>query len=213
VRALGEWAVRESGPTRTYRGVALDEQFIPAVLEHLDDGTTRLSRTATEWAERIALQLGLGDEDIHVLRLAALLHAIGQVGLSPGEADAGQITSEEEALLRRSPALLGRLLPDRELDRVIDAVAFSGEHYDGSGRPRRLQGEAIPLFARIISVTTSFLGLTMVSPGAAALSREEAYDRLRQETGRYDPSVLHALGRVLGRPSADSGRPEPVEGR
>jgi HD-GYP domain-containing protein (c-di-GMP phosphodiesterase class II) len=190
--------MKESGPTRTYRGIELDDQFIPTVLERLDDWTTRLSRTGAEWAERIALQLGLGDEDIHVLRLGALLHALSQVDLSPGEAEAGHVTSQEEALLRRSPALLGRLVPERELDRVVDAVIFAGERYDGSGRPRGLRGEAIPLFARILAVTTSFLALTMGHPGVTALSREEAYDRLRPEAGwRYDPAVLDALGRVL----------------
>jgi len=205
--------MKESGPTRTYRGIALDEQFIPTVLERLDDWTTRLSRTAAEWVERIARQLGLGDEDVRALRVGALLHAIGRVGLSAEEAETGYLTADEEALLRRSPELLGRLIPDGELDRVIDAILFSNEHYDGSGRPalsagrpRRLEGEAIPLFAGIIAVITSFLALTMDRPGTLALSREEAYARLRPEAGgRYDPKVLDALGRVLGRPSANSG--------
>lgn len=192
--------MKGSGPTRTYRGIELDEQFIASVLEQLDDWTTRLSRTAAEWVERIARQLDLGDEDIRVLRLGALLHAIGRLGLSAGDAETGQVTAEEDALLRRSPALLGRLVPDSELDRVIDAVVFCGEHYDGSGRPRDLRGEAIPLFARILAVTASFLALTMSRPETTALSREEAYDRLCLEAGRrFDPQVLDALGRVLGR--------------
>jgi len=205
--------MRESRPTRTYRGIELDEQFIPAVLEHLDDWSMRLSRTAAEWAERIALQLGLGDEEIHVLRVGALLHAMGRLGLSSAEgalrwtqagvtlpnAETGHLTPDEEALLRRSPALLGQLVPDSKLDRVIDAVVFSGEYYDGSKSPRGLRGEAIPLFARILAVTTSFLTLTMSRPETTALSREEAAARLRLEAGRrYDPEVLAALGRALG---------------
>jgi HD-GYP domain-containing protein (c-di-GMP phosphodiesterase class II) len=191
--------MEETGPTRTYRGIELDEQFIPTVLERLDDWTTRLSRTAAEWAERIALQLGLGDEDVRALRVGALLHAIGRVGLSAEEADTERVTPEEEALLRGSPALLGRLVPDGELNRVIDAIVFSGEGYDGSARSRGPRGEAIPLFARILAVTASFLALTMSRPGTTALSREEAYARLRPEAGRrYDPKVLDALSRVLG---------------
>jgi hypothetical protein len=88
----------------------------------------------------------------------------------------------------------------------------SGEDPDGSGHPRGLCGEAVPLFARIITVTVSFLLLTMGArvglAGARAArsgwnshsSPAEAYDRLRLEAGRrYDPGVLAALGRVLGR--------------
>ena len=59
---------------RHYRGVDLDERFIPNVLERLDEWTRRHSRASAEWAERIARELGLENGDVRVLRLAALLH-------------------------------------------------------------------------------------------------------------------------------------------
>ena len=189
-----------------YRGIELDERFIPNVLERLDEWTRRHSRASAEWAERIARELGLENGDVRVLRLAALLHAIDRLGVPPEEYDLSRLTEAEEEMLRRAPVILGRVIPDEQLGRVIDAVAASREHFDGSGRPRGLKGESIPFLARIVAVACAFQALTMERPGASPLTREVACARLAEEAGsRYEPRIVDALAQVVTRFERKSG--------
>lgn len=189
-----------------YRGTELDERFIPAVLEHLDEWTRKHSRATAEWAGRVGRELSLGDNDIQVLRLAALLHGMDRLGVPPEEYDICRVTDAEEALLRQSPVILGGLVPEEALGRVVNAVTTCREHLDGSGRPRGLKGEAIPLFARIVAVACSFLSLTMERPDYSPLTREAACERLSQHAGPcYDPRVVVALNSVVARVEGEAG--------
>jgi len=198
--------VSEDQGVLQYRGFDLDERFLPNVLEHLDEWTRRHSRASAEWAERIGWELGLEVERIRALRLAALLHAIDRLGVPAEEYEVCRLTEGEEALLRRSPAILGRLIPDEQLGLVVDALAASREHLDGSGRPRSLQGDSIPLLARIVAVACAFQALTMRRPDASPLTREVACARLAEEAGvLYDPAVVDALARVVGRSERTPG--------
>lgn len=186
------------GEAPHYRGIELDERFIPTVLEHLDQWTRMHSRASAEWAERIGREMGLDDGRIRVLRLAALLHAIDRLGVPPEEYDICRVTQAEEEALRRSPAILGRLVPREALDEVVDAVVASRERWDGSGRPRGLRGEAIPLLGRIVAAACGLLSLTMKREGREPMSRSEALKRLQREAGRlYCPDVVAALTRAV----------------
>ena len=183
-----------------YRGVELDERFIPTVLEQLEEWTRKHSRASAEWAGRTGRELGLDDERIRVLRLAALLHAIDRLGVPAEEHHICRVTEAEEKVLRRSPAVLGHLVPREALGEVVDALVACREHFDGSGRPRGLRGEAIPLLARIVAVACRFLTLTMEREGSEPMSCSEALKRLQREAGsHYDPQVVEALSRVVAR--------------
>ena len=188
-----------------YRGIQLDERFIPNVLERLDDWTRRHSRSSAEWAERIARELGLEDDDIRVLRIAALLHAVDRLGVPRQEYDTCRLTEAEEEMLRRAPVILGRLIPEEQLGRVIDVVVASREHFDGSGR-RGLKGDSIPLLARIVAVASAFQALTMRRPGASPLARGVACARLAESADvLYDARVVEALTEAVRRFEREHG--------
>ena len=122
------------------------------------------------------------------------------------EYDVCRLTEAEEALLRRSSLILGGLVPDGQLGEVIDAVAACREHPDGSGRPWGLQGDSIPLLARIVAVACAFQTLTMRRPDASPLTREVACARLAEEAGSlYDPGVVDALAQVVNRFEREPG--------
>ena len=196
----------EAAGAPQYRGFDLDERFLPNVLEHLDEWARRHSRASAEWAERVGWELHLESEGIRALRIAALLHSIDRLGVPRVEYDVCRLTEAEEALLRRSPAILGGLIPDEQLDRVIDAVIASREHLDGSGRPGGLSGDAIPLLARIVAVACAFQTLTMRRPRVSPLTREVACARLAEEAGvLYDPGVVDALAQVVKRSEREPG--------
>nr|BAL55194.1 response regulator receiver protein [uncultured prokaryote] len=83
---------------------------------------------------------------------------------------------------------------------MLPAIRWHHERLDGSGYPDGLQGEEIPLDARILAVADVFDALTSVRPYRAALSVEEALALLRQEAGtRLDPECVAALERLVGR--------------
>ena len=188
-----------------YRGVDLDERFIAAVLERLDEWTRQHSRASAEWAERTARELALEDEDIRVLRIAALLHAVDRLGVPRQEYDICRLTEAEEASLRRAPIILGRLVPEEQLGRVVDAVVASREYFDGSGR-QGLKGDSIPLLARIVAVACAFQALTMRRPGASPLARGVACARLAESADvLYDARVVEALTGAVRRFEREHG--------
>ncbi len=197
-------AVSEGQGVPQYRGIDLDDRFIPTVLERSEQWVRQHSRASAEWAERIGRELGLADDDVRVLRIAALLHEIEKLGVPPEEYEHCRLTEGEEELLRQSPAILGPLVPEGALGRIVDVITTWPEHFDGSGGPRSgrksLAGEEIPLFARIVSVACAFLELAMERPGYGPLNGEAALERLAGEAGsRYDPRVLDALETVVDR--------------
>ena len=200
----------EESEVGEYRGIGLDDQFIPAVLEHLEQWLRQHSRASAELAEKLARELGLADSDIRVLRVAALLHEMEKLDVPPGEYGDARLTEAEEALLRRSPAVLGRLVSEGELGRILDAVVSWREHFDGSGRGG-VTGDEIPLLARILSVACAFLHLTMERPGHGPLNREAGAERLGGEAGtRHDPRVVGALQTLFGERSEGGEKDEAV---
>ena len=203
-------AVSQGQGAPQYRGIDLDDRFIPTVLEHLEPWVRQHSRASAEWAERMGRGLGLGDGDIQALRIAALLHEIEKLGVPPEEYIHCRVTEAEEELLRRSPAILGPLVPEEEMGRIVDAIMTCRERFGGPG-DRGPAGEGIPLFARIISVACAFLDLTMERPGYGPLNREAGAGRLAEEAGsRYDPRVLDALQQVLDRQQQGGEQDEAV---
>ena len=129
------------------------------MLLDLKDLKTGLHATRlAEWAIRVAEQLGLGHEELRDIELASLLHDIGKVGvpdamlLKPGRLD-----PDELARVRKHPeygwAIL-RAIPGFERASLL--VLHHHECFDGSGYPAGLEGEEIPLGARIVAVVDAF---------------------------------------------------------
>lgn len=107
----------------------------------------------------------------------------------------GPLTEEERAVLRRHPQLAYDLLrPIRFLRPALDIPYAHHERWDGSGYPRGLKGEAIPLAARIFAVVDVFDALTSPRPYRPAWSREQALAYLREQAGtQFDPRVVEVF--------------------
>ncbi|MDO8348179.1 MAG: HD domain-containing phosphohydrolase [Rugosibacter sp.] len=143
-----------------------------------------------------------------ILRFAPM-HDIGKVGiadsilLKPGKLDAAEFSA-----MQRHPLIGGEVLRRcetqvNELGHSIFSVAVEiaeGHHekFDGSGYPRGLTGEEIPLSARIIAVADVFDALTSRRPYKEAWTVEQARDALRRDTGRhFDPEIVAAFERTM----------------
>jgi diguanylate cyclase (GGDEF)-like protein len=167
-----------------------------------DPQTANHSELVSTLAEGIGLQLGLDPEMLEDLRLAGLLHDLGKIGLPDAVLkEARDLTGEEQSMVERHPEFGHSLLEGLGLERVQEWVLHHHEHWNGSGYPHGLAGEAIPLGARIILVADTFVAITTDRPYRPAQTEQAALRELRAHAGtQFDPAVIEALELHLGRP-------------
>jgi diguanylate cyclase (GGDEF)-like protein len=165
-----------------------------------DPQTANHSELVASLAEGIGHQLGLDAESVDGLKLAGLLHDLGKIGLPDAVLkEARMLTDEEHAIVRRHPEFGHALLEGLGLDQVQEWVLHHHEHWDGSGYPHGLEGEEIPLGARIILVADAYVAITTDRPYRAAQSEATALRELRANAGtQFDPAVVDALELHLG---------------
>ncbi|MGH2955986.1 MAG: bifunctional diguanylate cyclase/phosphohydrolase [Solirubrobacterales bacterium] len=170
-------------------------------LDQRDSGTARHSQTVGRLCEMMASELGLDEDRVQRLRLAGILHDIGKIGVPDSIlCKPGPLTGDEWAQMRKHPELGARILSSRELDDIRDWILAHHERPDGTGYPKGLAAEEIPLEAAIVAVADAYEAMTSdrvyrMSIGLAAARRE-----LRDCSGtQFDPRVVSALLRALER--------------
>jgi putative nucleotidyltransferase with HDIG domain len=169
-------------------------------LDLRDKETEGHSRRVTDLTLRLARELGVPSADLVDIRRGALLHDIGKMGVPDAILlKPAPLTPEEWEVMQRHPALAYELLSPIEFLRpALDIPYAHHERWDGNGYPRGLEGEEIPLAARIFAVADVFDALTSERPYEAARSRDEAIEIIRAEAGRqFDPAVVETFFRVV----------------
>lgn len=140
--------------------------------------------------------LGLKDASLKALRAAAVLHDIGQVAVPDHIImKPGRLTPEEYERLKVHPDVGGDIIERAKFPYpVAPIVRAHHERWDGSGYPRGLAGERIPIEARVLAAVDTLVALTSQRHYRPALSIEKAIEVVRQESGRgLDPTVVEAL--------------------
>ena len=167
-----------------------------SALELRDHETEGHTRRTTELTVRLAQALGVKDNGItHVYR-GALLHDIGKMGVPDSIVlKAGPLTDEEWVIMRKHPQYAFDLLsPISYLRQALDIPYCHHEKWDGTGYPRGLKGEQIPLTARIFAVVDVWDALTSDRPYRKAWSKEKAMDSIRDQSGsHFDPKIVEAF--------------------
>jgi HD-GYP domain-containing protein (c-di-GMP phosphodiesterase class II) len=163
------------------------------MLDLKDLGTGLHSTRLAEWGVRLAGALGLDAESTKSLEVAALLHDIGKVGIRDDVLqNTGVLDDEEMTLMRQHPEYgwyVLRVFP--ELEQAALFVLHHHERYDGAGYPAGLEGNEIPLGARIVAVIDAFDAMISTRPYRRGLPFEEAVRRLEQGAGtQFDPVVV-----------------------
>ncbi len=170
-------------------------------LDLKDEETAGHSKRVTDMAVRLARNLGMEPEELVHLQRGALLHDIGKMGIPDSILLKGEeLTEDEYELMKRHPVYAYELLSPIEFLRpALDIPYCHHERWDGSGYPRGLAGEQIPLAARVFAVIDVFDALTSDRPYRPAWPRERALGYLRAESGRqFDPSVVDAFLSIAG---------------
>jgi putative nucleotidyltransferase with HDIG domain len=151
----------------------------------------------TRLAMRLAAEVGLGENEIETIRLGALLHDVGKIGIPDSVLLKPSALTDEERLLMRAHTEIGDHLlePLELLAAVRPIVRHHHERWDGLGYPDRLSGSAIPLGARIMSVADAVDAMSASRVYRAALPQVEVVRELERGRGtQWDPALVdHTL--------------------
>jgi putative nucleotidyltransferase with HDIG domain len=165
-------------------------------LEARDPYTMGHSDRVAVMSKEICRKLGLPEEDIETITNAAKLHDVGKIGITDTILHKSEMLYEEEAGIMREHPLVGvRLLQSTPfLKQEIPLVKYHHEHFDGSGYPDGLNGEHIPLGARIIAVADAFDAMISDRPYRKAMSRRAVLTEMRKMGGNHlDPEIVNTL--------------------
>jgi putative nucleotidyltransferase with HDIG domain len=171
-------------------------------LELKDAYTSDHAQEVVELAVDVAGVLGLDDEAVRLVELGALLHDIGKIRIPESILNKpGPLDEDEWDLMRRhTEAGEAILQPIESLRDVLPIVRSSHERWDGRGYPDGLEGEDIPLGARIVSVCDAFRAMVEPRPYRPPRPEEEARQELKDNAGtQFDPACVGALLAVLVR--------------
>ncbi len=183
-----------------------------AAMDARDPYTRGHTARVAEYATGIARQLGLADEQVDQVELGAVLHDIGKIGISDAILKKCSGLEEEETEVMRSHVLSGaKIIRNADfLLCALPAIIHHHERLDGTGYPEGLQGDELPLMARIIAVADTFDAITTDRPYRKGLSREEALQEIERHSGtQFAPEVVTAFRAVIG---SAAGRAVSAEG-
>jgi putative two-component system response regulator len=181
--------------------------ILARLVEYRDFKTEQHAERVGELSARVATELGLTDEEVGQLRDAAPLHDVGMI-VVPDRIllKSGQLDEDERKIMMTHATNGAQILSVSELPvmKLAREIAYTHhERWDGTGYPRGLSGEEIPLCGRIVAVADAFEAITHDRPFREAESAEEAMEELRRERGRqFDPEVVDAALKVVEREGA-----------
>jgi diguanylate cyclase (GGDEF)-like protein/putative nucleotidyltransferase with HDIG domain len=172
---------------------------IETLAEAIDtkDGTSagHLQRVKKH-ARMLAEALGCPEPDIRTLELAAVLHDVGKVGVPDYILrKPSRLTQHEFSAIANHAAIGAEIISRAKFPQPVEQIVLAHhEHWDGSGYPRGVKGEQIPLLARILTLVDCFNALLTDRPYREAMSIEQAVEVLREERGKmFDPRVVDAF--------------------
>jgi diguanylate cyclase (GGDEF)-like protein len=170
------------------------------LLSHRSPDLRPHSANVAEWCEAVGEQLGLDEEELALLLVAAPLNDIGKAAIPDAILNKpGPLDEEEWSFIRRHTLIGDRILRAAPaLANAATLVRHSHERWDGNGYPDGLHGENIPIGARIIAACDAYDAMVSERPYCRALSTDEAIAELRRGAGsQFDPAVVRAFIDVL----------------
>jgi len=170
-----------------------------AAVEARDQYTRGHSQRVSAYAVRIAEEMGMNRETIEDLRIAGILHDIGKIGISDRILlKKGPLTKEEYEEIKKHPAISNKILyPIGLSERILKAIAFHHERYDGRGYPFGLSNESIGLEPQIIAVADAFDAMTSKRPYREPLSPDKAIKELEDNKGsQFHPDIVDVMVKI-----------------
>lgn len=166
------------------------------------------SERVMEYAIEIGKEIGLDEEDIKILRIAALLHDIGKIEIPQSVLNKKEkLTDEEFELIKKHPVYSAEIIkPLANLGKLHSIVLHHHERYDGKGYPSGIKGEGIPLEARILSVADSFDAMLSDRPYRKSLSMDKAIAELQRcANTQFDKNIVESFIKILHKNYLEKG--------
>src|SRR5215472_15357455 len=171
-------------------------RMLAAAIDEKDPYTRGHSGRVAKYSTLIGQELGLSTEDLDKLRISALLHDVGKIGVEDRVLKKpGALTPEEFGLMKQHTVKGANIMrPVSQLKEVLPGIELHHEHIDGRGYPYGLSGAQIPMMARIIGVADTLDAMTTNRPYQTAMDLDFAMERIRTLAGsKFDPVVVTAL--------------------
>jgi len=165
-------------------------------IEARDKYTGGHTERVLEITMSIARKFNWQPEKIKELRMGAILHDIGKIGVPDAILNKpGVLTPEEQAVMKTHPELGGHIIRQiKFLYPALPYILYHHERYDGKGYPNGLKGESIPIQGRLLAVVDTFDAITSDRPYRKSRSIEEAIDEIKRCAGtQFDPLVVKAF--------------------
>ena len=175
-------------------------RMLAAAIDEKDPYTRGHSGRVAKYSILIAQQMGLPSVELEKIRISALLHDVGKIGVDDRVLKKpGALTTEEFGLMKQHPLKGANIMrPVAQLSEMLPGIELHHEHIDGGGYPHGLQGEAIPVMARFIAVADTLDAMTTNRPYQTAMDLEFAMNRIQALINtKFDPIVVDALERVV----------------
>jgi putative nucleotidyltransferase with HDIG domain len=178
-----------------------------ALTLHLKDAQLyKHSQRVQQYAHQLACTLDLPKSELQKIELAALFHDIGKIGLSDRVLNKPSRLTDMEYDYVKEHSVRGALIltQSRVLSKLAPLVRSHHERWDGFGYPFGLQGEAIPLGARIIAIADAFEAMTANRVYQTARSTNHAMEELRRCSGsHFDPMLVEQFCATYAMPRSD----------
>src|ERR1700704_1381304 len=175
-------------------------RMLAAAIDEKDPYTRGHSGRVAKYAVIVGQQLGLPAPELDKIRISALLHDVGKIGVDDQVLKKpGKLTPEEFGLMKQHPLKGANIMrPVAQLKEMIPGIELHHEHVDGGGYPHGLRGDAIPMMARIIAVVDTLDAMTTNRPYQSGMDLEFAMNKIVSLAGtKFDPAVVSALERAV----------------
>ena len=171
-------------------------RMLAAAIDEKDPYTRGHSGRVAKYSTLIAQELGLTDQELDTLRISALLHDVGKIGVEDRVLKKpGALTPEEFTLMKQHTVKGANIMrPVSQLKEMLPGIELHHEHMDGRGYPYGLTGPQIPMMARIIGVADTLDAMTTNRPYQSAMDLDYALGKIKALAGsKFDTVVVNAL--------------------
>jgi HD-GYP domain-containing protein (c-di-GMP phosphodiesterase class II) len=171
-------------------------RMLAAAIDEKDPYTRGHSGRVAKYSLILGDGLGLNAEDLDRLRISALLHDVGKIGVDDRVLKKpGKLTEEEFDLMKQHTVKGANIMrPVAQLKDMLPGIELHHERMDGGGYPYGLAGDSIPMMARIIAVADTLDAITTNRPYQSAMDLDYALERIRSlAVTKFDPTVVAAL--------------------
>jgi HD-GYP domain-containing protein (c-di-GMP phosphodiesterase class II) len=169
---------------------------LAAAIDAKDPYTRGHSERVSSYSMAISRHLGLKQEEVFRVHIAAILHDVGKLGVRESILNKpGGLSDEEFEVMRQHPSIGAQIMsPIRMLKDIIPGIRNHHETWDGTGYPDSLEGDQIPMVARIIGVADTFDAMTTTRPYQQAMTLDYVLAKMRSMSGsRFDPVVIESF--------------------